>query len=139
MTSGRGTIEADQFYPHPPHAVWRALTDPDRLAQWLAPTTFTGHIGGEFTFDMGQWGTTHCTLLEIREPELLRYSWRNGPLDTEVVWRLVREGRGTRLFLEHRGFDLEHPLARRAYDGMRGGWASSVLPALSDHLAAHEA
>ncbi|MBX6751380.1 MAG: SRPBCC domain-containing protein [Micromonosporaceae bacterium] len=44
------------------------------------------------------------------EPErLLRYTWRNGPLDTVVTWRLVPEGHGTRVLLEHHGFDLTRP------------------------------
>lgn len=48
------------------------------------------------------------------EPErLLRYTWRNGPLDTVVTWRLVPEGKGTRVLLEHHGFDLSDPAQRR--------------------------
>ncbi len=26
------------WYPHPPERVWRALTDPVELAQWLMPS-----------------------------------------------------------------------------------------------------
>jgi len=31
------TIDCDEFIPHPPEAVWRALTDPEMLARWWAP------------------------------------------------------------------------------------------------------
>jgi uncharacterized protein YndB with AHSA1/START domain len=128
-------IEVDEFLPHPPATVWAALTTSDRLQVWLMPNDFVPEVGHRFTFDTGSWGITECEVLDIEAERLLRYSWRNGALDTEVVWRLVPEGTGTRLFLEHRGFDLDHPVQRFAYDGMRGGWRSGVLRALRDHLA----
>ena len=49
-----------------------------------------------------------------------------------MTWRLVAEGTGTRLFLEHAGFTADQ---RAAVDGMGQGWASAVrdrLPAVLD-------
>lgn len=129
------TIEVDEFLGHPPDVVWHALTDSDRLAAWLMPNDFRPEVGHCFTLDTGRWGTTHCEVLEIEPERLLRFSWRNGPLDTEVTWRLAPEGRGTRLILEHRGFDLDHPLQRSAHEGMSDGWESEVVPSLAAHLA----
>lgn len=40
------------------------------------------------------------------------------------------DGEGTRLELTHEGFDLESPLARQAFEGMRKEW-----PAVPDRLA----
>lgn len=43
MTDDRTTlddptvIELDQFYPHPPQKVWRALTTPELMGQWMSP------------------------------------------------------------------------------------------------------
>ena len=37
MTDGRATIECDEFLPHPPALVWRAITDPELQARWWAP------------------------------------------------------------------------------------------------------
>lgn len=135
MTRNLSSIEVDEFLPHPPSAVWEALTRSDRLAQWLMPNDFACEVGHRFTLDTGDWGTTHCEVLEVEPERLLRYSWRNDPLDTEVIWRLVPEGKGTRLLLEHRGFDLDDPLQRYAHDGMSEGWRSEVIAALADHLA----
>jgi uncharacterized protein YndB with AHSA1/START domain len=129
------TIEVDEFLPHPVSVVWEALTTSDRLKLWLMPNDFVPEVGHRFTFDTGTWGVTECEVLQIEHERLVRYSWRNGALDTEVIWRLVPDGTGTRVFLEHRGFDLAHPGQRFAYNGMRGGWRTNVLQALSVHLS----
>ncbi|MDQ0866988.1 SRPBCC family protein [Arthrobacter globiformis] len=31
------TIRLTRYFPHPPEAVWKALTTPDLLARWWAP------------------------------------------------------------------------------------------------------
>ena len=99
---------------------------------------FRPELGHEFTLDTGQWGITHCTVTAVEPERLLRYTWRNGPLDTVVTWTLVPEGQGTRLLVEQHGFDLGDPVQRRAFDGMSGGWRSMILPGLVDHLAPGE-
>ena len=44
-------IEVDQFYPHSPERVWRALTTPDLMARWLMePAGFAPVVGTRFTF-----------------------------------------------------------------------------------------
>jgi hypothetical protein len=61
---------------------------------------------------------------------MLRISWGGGGLDTTVTWRLEPEGHGTRLFLEHAGFDLDDPNQWSAIRGMGNGWRSQVFPAM---------
>ena len=53
-----------------------------------------------------------------------RFSYRfaEPTLNTIITWELAPEGRGTRLTLIHEGFDLDSPMARRAYEGMKPGW-----------------
>lgn len=128
------TIEVDEYLPHRPEVVWHALTSQDELGRWLMPNDFLPTVGHRFTFDTGRWGTTHCEVLEIVPERTLRYSWRNGSLDTEVTWSLVPEGRGTRLFVSHSGFDPDDPGQRSAYEGMRGGWRAAALVDLRSHL-----
>lgn len=120
------TIRADHLLAHPPARVWRALTDPARMSRWLMPTDFQPVVGHRFSFDTGGWGKTQCEVLAIEPESLLRISWVNGPLDTTVTWRLVPEGEGTRVYVEHAGFDLDNPMHKAAYDGMSGGWSGSV-------------
>jgi Uncharacterized conserved protein len=95
---------------------------------------FRPEVGHHFTLDTGRWNLTHCVVTAVEPERLLRYTWRNGPLDTVVTWRLVPEGNGTRVLVEHHGFDLNDPAQRRAFDGMSGGWRSAVLAALARHL-----
>lgn len=128
------TIHAEQRLAHPPARVWRALTDPALLSRWLMPTDFRAEVGAEFTFDTGPWGKTRCTVLEIEPERLLRISWKNPPLDTTVTWRLEPEGVGTRLVVEHAGFDLADPRQAFAYEGMRGGWAGGIATRLAEVL-----
>lgn len=127
------SITTERLLPHPPAKVWRALTDPELLGRWLMPNTFAPVVGHRFTMDTRGWGTTQCEVLALEVERLLVYSWQNGPLDTTVTWRLVPEGDGTRLHMEHAGFDLAQPAHKMAYDGMSGGWLVIVderLPAV---------
>lgn len=115
-------IHCDQFLPHPPAAVWKALTDPDLHARWWAAGDVRPVVGHRFTLDMGPWGVQPCEVLAADPERLLRYSFAEGSLDTTITWRLEPEGTGTRLFLTHEGFDLDSPMGRAALDGMGEGW-----------------
>ncbi len=125
-------IETDSFLPHPPAAMWRALTDPALLARWLMPNDFAPRVGHRFTFrtvpapGAGFDGVVHCEVLDLRPGEFLRISWRGAGLDTTVTWRLVPEGRGTRLLLTHDGFDETDPMQRRVMDILGGGWTGHL-------------
>ncbi|MET7799952.1 SRPBCC domain-containing protein [Streptomyces decoyicus] len=43
------TVRGDQFLAHPPAKVWRALTEPDLIAQWLMPADFRLEVGHRYT------------------------------------------------------------------------------------------
>src|SRR6476659_8269839 len=99
------TIMADQFISAAPEKVWEALTTPELHAQWWAPGDIAGVVGHRFHLDMPGRGPILCEVAEVREPELFVFTF-NGTWT--ISWRLVPEGKGTRLFLEHSGFDLEN-------------------------------
>jgi uncharacterized protein YndB with AHSA1/START domain len=129
-------ITVDQFLAHSPAKVWHALTDADLLARWLMPNDFRPLVGHRFTFrteprpQQGFDGIVHCEVLDLEPERLLRIAWRGGRLDTTVTWTLTPEGRGTRLLLEHAGFDPDDPIQRQAFTIMGGGWRSNVMAAL---------
>ena len=115
-------VRCEQYLAHPPEEVWRALTDPDLVARWWAPGDVRAVVGHRFNMDMGAWGQQPCEVTAVDPPKLLAYTFAGGSLDTTITWRLAPEGAGTRLFLEHEGFDLDSPMGRQAYDGMGAGW-----------------
>ncbi len=126
------TIRIDQFLPYPPTPVWKALTDSDMIARWLMPNDFKLEIGHHFTFRnvpipaVKFGGTVYCEVLDFEVERRLRIAWvdrgeENG-LNSTVTWPLVPEANGTHLFLEHDGFDPNHPLQQLGYQMMSKGW-----------------
>ena len=119
------TIHMNQLLPYTPAQIWKALTDPDLLARWLMPNDFQLVVGHHFTFKnipiatVKFVGTVYCEVLDFEVERRLRFSWvdrgeENG-LNSIVTWRLVPENNGTRLFLEHEGFDPTHSLQLKGY------------------------
>lgn len=118
------TIECDQYLAHPPAVVWKALTEPELLARWWVAGDIKPVLGHRFTLDMGSWGDQACEVTAVQPPRLLAYTFAEGSQDTTITWRLEPEGAGTRLFLQHSGFDLDSPMGRQALEGMGRGWPS---------------
>ncbi|OLE82116.1 MAG: hypothetical protein AUF76_10745 [Acidobacteria bacterium 13_1_20CM_2_65_9] len=102
------TIRIEATYPHPPERVWKALTDPRAIAEWLMPNDFQPRLGHRFQFRVanakGWSGVVDCEVTELSPPRLLSYSWKSDKIDTRVTWILQSEGAGTKLVLEHSGF-----------------------------------
>ena len=127
-----GSIEVDQFVDAAPARVWQTITEPELLARWWAPGDIAPRVGHRFHLDMPGWGAVPCEVLEVVEHERLVYSFNE---TWTLTWRLVPEGRGTRLLLQHSGFDLEQKRDRDALDRMGPGWRDVVLPRLAEVAA----
>ena len=109
---------------HSPKKVWRALTDPTLLAEWLLPAIdFKLEPGAAFTFKTqpypGWDGTVQCRILEIDEPRRISYAWVVVDLDTVVTFTLTPTESGTRLSLVQSGFKPEQ---KQNFGGARYGW-----------------
>jgi uncharacterized protein YndB with AHSA1/START domain len=118
------SIEFEFDLPHPPEKVWRALTDPDLLAQWLLPVLdLRLEPGAAFTFKTqpypGWDGTVNCRMVEIEAHRKLRYTWSVPFLDTVVTFTLAPTASGTRLSLVQSGFTSGQ---KREFGGARYGW-----------------
>jgi uncharacterized protein YndB with AHSA1/START domain len=98
-------------YPHPRGRVWRALTDPAIMARWgMRPEGFAPIVGTRFKLigkpNPGWRGYVECQVTEVREPELIAYSWidNDGARTLHVRYTLDETPSGTRLTVEHLGF-----------------------------------
>jgi uncharacterized protein YndB with AHSA1/START domain len=114
-TVGVAEVVFERRFEVPPERVWRALTDPEELAGWLAPATIDLRVGGLLVFKFED-GDERGTITELREPELIAYTWNEGETDSLVRVELEPDGGGTRLMLRHT-FEGEVDLSSYG-----GGW-----------------
>jgi uncharacterized protein YndB with AHSA1/START domain len=111
---------------HSPEKVWRALTDPVLLMEWLLPVVdLKLEPGAAFTFNAqpqpGWDGIVKCRFLEIEADRKLSYTWVVGDMDidTVVTFTLTPTASGTRLSLVQSGF---RPDQKQNLGGARYGW-----------------
>ena len=110
---------------HRPEKVWRALTDPVLLTEWLLPVVgLKLEPGAAFTFKTephpGWDGSVNCRMLEIEQHRKLSYAWVVGDMiDTVVTFTLAPTPSGTRLSLVQSGFK---PDQKQNFGGARYGW-----------------
>jgi uncharacterized protein YndB with AHSA1/START domain len=110
---------------HSPEKVWRALTDPVLLTEWLLPVAYLElEPGAAFTFKTqpypGWDGIVNCRILEIEAHRRLSYTWVVGDmLDTVVAFTLTPTAWGSRLSLVQSGFK---PDQKQNFGGARYGW-----------------
>jgi uncharacterized protein YndB with AHSA1/START domain len=134
---GRSVLRMERRLAHPPEKVWRAVTEPKRLAEWF-PTTVTPQLreGGAVEFGFGAAGT----VTDLDEPRLFAFTWG----DDHLRWELHPDGDGTRLVLVHTFAD------RAGAASFAAGWHTCIAAlglALDgragedpgvDHIALHE-
>jgi uncharacterized protein YndB with AHSA1/START domain len=109
---------------HLPQKVWRALTEPALLAEWLLPVVdLKLEAGAAFTFKAppqpGWDGIVNCRLREIEAQRKLSYTWIVGDMNTVVTFTLTPTPLGTRLSLVQSGFKADQ---KRNFAGARYGW-----------------
>ena len=111
---------------HSPEKVWRALTDPVLLTEWLLPVVeLKLEPGAAFTFKTqpypGWDGIVNCRILEIDAHRKLSYTWVVGDMDinTVVTFTLTPTASGTRLSHVQSGFKRDQ---KREFAGARYGW-----------------
>jgi uncharacterized protein YndB with AHSA1/START domain len=121
-------VERDLAYP--PEKIWRALTQPHLIEEWLMKNDFAAAAGHRFAF-RADWGAVDCQVLEIAPHQTLSYSWVAMGLQSVVTWTLTPCGTGTHLRMEQAGFG---PGQERAFQGASYGW-QQFLAKLDDTLA----
>jgi uncharacterized protein YndB with AHSA1/START domain len=112
------SVVVEREIPHPPEKIWRALTEPHLIAEWLMKNDFEPAVGHRFNL-RGDWGGVDCKVLEIEPRKTLSYSWAANGLESVVTWTLTPTSRGASLRMEQVGFRADQ---EQFYQGAKGGW-----------------
>jgi len=114
------SVIVERELPVPPEKLWRALTQPHLIADWLMQNDFAATSGHRFRFT-ADWGSVDCEVLTVEENRTLSYSWAAMGLDSVVTFTLSPTRTGTHLRLEQTGFK---PGMAQAYGGAKLGWGN---------------
>lgn len=119
------SVVVERELPFPPEKVWRALTQPHLIEEWLMKNDFEPAVGHRFNF-RGEWGgVLDCEVLAVETHKTLAYTWNFAHddaaynLQSVVTFTLTATRTGTHLRMEQAGF---RPDQKQAYAGAQHGW-----------------
>ena len=124
------SVVVEREIPFPPERIWRALTQPHLIEEWLMKSNFKPVVDHRFNMS-ADWGGVDCQVRTVEPNRTLSYSWDTKDLESVVTWTLTPTGTGTHLRMEQSGF---RPDQQQAYQGARGGW-QRFLAALEEVVA----
>jgi uncharacterized protein YndB with AHSA1/START domain len=123
------SVVVEREMPHPPEKLWRALTQPHLIEEWLMKNNFKPVVGHRFNLT-GEWGgVMDCEVLEVEPNRTLSYTWNFSHEDAAydmksvVVFTLTPTSTGTHLRMEQSGF---RPADEFAYKGAEYGWQKNL-------------
>ena len=118
LTEDVKTLVVERDIAFSQEKIWRALTQPHLIAEWLMSNDFVPQMDHRFSL-RAEWGSVDCQVLEIEPTNVLSYTWDAMGLKSVVTWTLTPTGSGTRLRMEQSGF---RPEQQQAYQGAQYGW-----------------
>ena len=125
MLTETRTVTVEREMAHPPEKLWRALTQPHLISEWLMNNDFAPVVGHRFNL-RGEWGgVLDCEVLVVEPGQRLSYTWnhvhedRAYNLKSVVTLTLTPTAKGTHLRMEQTGF---RPGQDQAYHGAAAGW-----------------
>ncbi|MGC1776686.1 MAG: SRPBCC domain-containing protein [Xanthobacteraceae bacterium] len=121
------SVVVERELPYPPAKLWRALTQPHLIAEWLMNNDFEPAVGHRFNLraepQPGWNGIIDCEVLVVEPNKSLSYTWNSGEADlaikSVVTFSLTPTGAGTLLRMEQTGF---RPDQKQNYQGAKYGW-----------------
>jgi uncharacterized protein YndB with AHSA1/START domain len=117
------SVVVEREVPFPPEKIWRALTQPHLIAEWLMKNDFAPVVDHRFSLRMDpqpNWnGVVDCQVLVVEPNKTLSYTWGALGMASVVTWTLIPTSSGTRLRMEQSGF---RPDQQQNYQGAKYGW-----------------
>ncbi len=119
------SVVVEREIAHPPEKLWRALTQPHLIEEWLMKNDFAPVVGHRFNLRGGWGGVLDCEVLTVEPNRTLAYTWNFKhddaafDLTSVVTFTLTPTGAGTHLRVEQVGF---RPDQRQAFGGANAGW-----------------
>ncbi|MBS0532755.1 MAG: SRPBCC domain-containing protein [Proteobacteria bacterium] len=136
VTEARSVVVEREF-AHAPDKLWRALTQPHLIEEWLMKNDFAPVVGHRFNL-RGDWGgVLDCEVLAVEPGRVLSYTWNFTHEDSDydlrsvVTFTLTPTAAGTHLRMEQAGF---RPDQKQAFGGAKVGW-QQFLGKLEDVVA----
>ena len=117
LTETRSVV-VERELAHPPEKLWRALTQPHLIEEWLMKSDFQPVVDHRFSF-RADWGSVDCQVRVVEPHKTFAYTWAAHDLKSTVTWPLTPTNTGTHLRMEQTGF---RPGQKQAYGGARVGW-----------------
>ncbi|MGH6987310.1 MAG: SRPBCC family protein [Caulobacteraceae bacterium] len=122
-TNEPGSVIIEREMAFPPERVWRAITQPHLIEEWLMKCDFQAVEGHRFTLRRNPRPDVEIVIqgevIKIDPPKTLSYSWSALELESIITWTLTPTRGGTRVRLEHKGF---RPDQKRAQAGATAAW-----------------
>jgi len=119
------SVVVEREISYPPEKIWRALTQPHLIAEWLMKNDFKLAVGHRFNL-RGDWGgVLDCEVLAVEPNRTLSYTWNFAHddatynLKSVVTFTLTPTATGARLRMEQAGFG---PDQKQAFGGANTGW-----------------
>jgi uncharacterized protein YndB with AHSA1/START domain len=117
------SVVVEREMPFPPEKIWRALTQPHLIAEWLMKNDFAPVVDHRFSLRMDpqpNWnGVVDCQVLVVEPNKTLSYTWGALGFGSVVTWTLTPTSTGTHLRMEQSGF---RPDQQQNYQGAKYGW-----------------
>jgi uncharacterized protein YndB with AHSA1/START domain len=98
------TVEFSLIVPASPAQVWKALTDPATISQWLADAEMDAQPGGKVHLVWDDESEMHGIVIVADPPNHLSYSWIESDGASELSFRVRGvDDETSQLVLTHRG------------------------------------
>src|SRR3979411_1085480 len=112
------SVVIEREIPYPPEKIWRALTQPHLVEEWLMKNDFKPVVGHRFNL-RAEWGAVDCQVMAVDANQTLSYTGEAHGLKSVVTWTLTPTRTGTHLRMEQSGFRPDQP---QYYEGAKYGW-----------------